>query len=60
MRIRTYKNAEEKLHTFLRRSKNVKYGQKTYEKQLLCKSTLTRESKRTYVFLSAESGIEPL
>ena len=34
--IWTYKNADEKAHSFLRRSKNVK---KTDEKRILCKFT---------------------
>ena len=39
MRIWTYKNADEKVHTFSRRSKNVKKRTKTYEKRILCKFT---------------------
>ena len=39
MRIWTYKNADEKAHTFSRRSKNVKKLTKTYEKRILCKFT---------------------
>ena len=39
MRIWTYKNADEKAHTFSRRSKNVKKRTKTYEKRILCKFT---------------------
>ena len=46
MRIWTYKNADEKAHTFLRRSKNVKKRTKTYEKRILCKFTF----KALYVF----------
>ena len=40
VRIWTYKNADEKAHTFSRRSKNVKKRTKTYEKRILCKFTL--------------------
>ena len=40
VRIWTYKNADEKAHTFSRRSKNVKKRTKTYEKRILCKPTL--------------------
>ena len=39
MRVWAYKNADEKAHTFLRRSKNVKKRTKTYEKRILCKFT---------------------
>ena len=39
VRIWTYKNADEKAHTFSRRSKNVKKRTKTYEKRILCKFT---------------------
>ena len=39
VRIWTYKNADEKAHTFSR-SKNVKKRTKTYEKRILCKFTL--------------------
>ena len=39
VRIWTYKNANEKAHTFSRRSKNVKERTKTYEKRILCKFT---------------------
>ena len=41
VRIWTYKNADEKAHTFSRRSKNVKKRTKTYEKRVLCKFTLS-------------------
>ena len=41
VRIWTYKNADEKAHTFSRRSKNVKKRTKTYEKRILCKFTFT-------------------
>ena len=41
VRIWTYKNADEKAHTFSRRSKNVKKRTKTYEKRILCKFTST-------------------
>ena len=37
----TYKNADEKAHTFSRRSKNVKKRTKTYEKRILCKFTFS-------------------
>ena len=37
--IWTYKNADEKVHTFSRRSKNVKKRTKTDEKRTLCKFT---------------------
>ena len=40
VRIWTYKNADEKAHTFSRRSKNVKKRTKTDEKRILCKFTL--------------------
>ena len=40
-RIWTYKNADEKAHTFSRRSKNVKKRTKTYKKRILCKFTFT-------------------
>ena len=40
MRIWTYKTADEKAHTFLRRSKNVKKRTKTDEKRILCKFNL--------------------
>ena len=43
MRIWTYKNADEKAHTFSRRSENVKKRTKTYEKRLLCKFTFRSE-----------------
>ena len=36
----TYKNADEKAHTFLRRSKNGKKRKKTDEKRILCKFAL--------------------
>ena len=39
VRIWTYKNADEKAHTFSRRSKNVKKRTKTYEKRIQCKFT---------------------
>ena len=42
MRVWTYKNADEKLHTFSRRSKNVKKRTKTDEKRILCQSTFNR------------------
>ena len=42
VRIWTYKNADEKAHTFSRRSKNVKKRTKTYEKRILCKFTVTQ------------------
>ena len=41
VRIWTYKNADEKAHTFSRRSKNVKKRTKTYEKRILCKFTFS-------------------
>ena len=41
VRIWTHKNADEKGHTFSKRSKNVKKRTKTYEKRILCKFTLT-------------------
>ena len=49
MRISTYKNADEKAHTFSTRSKNVKKRTKTYEKRigLLCKFTLKETSAVT-------------
>ena len=40
MRIWTYKNADEKAHTFSQRNKNVKKLTKTDEKRILCKFTL--------------------
>ena len=43
VRIWTYKNADEKAHTFSRRSKNVKKRTKTYEKRILCKFTIRLE-----------------
>ena len=42
VRIWTYKNADEKAHTFSRRSKNVKKRTQTDEKRILCKSTLMK------------------
>ena len=45
MRIWTYKNVNEKAHTFSKRSKNVKKRTKTYEKQILCKFTLSQKTK---------------
>ena len=39
--IWTYKNVDEKLRTFLRRSKHVKKRTKTDEKRILCLFTLT-------------------
>ena len=39
VRIRTYKNADEKAHTFSKRSKNVKKRTKTDEKRILIKFT---------------------
>ena len=42
VRIWTYKNADEKAHTFSRRSKNVKKRTKAYEKRILCKFTFIR------------------
>ena len=45
VRIWTYKNADEKAHTFSRRSKNVKKRTKTYEKRILCKFTLKENTK---------------
>ena len=47
MRIWTYKNADEKEHTFSRRSKNVKKRTKTFEKRILCKFTLKAGSHRS-------------
>ena len=41
VRIWTYKNADEKAHTFSRRSKNVKKRTKTYEKRILRKPTFS-------------------
>ena len=41
MRIRTYKNADEKVLAFSKRSKNVKKRTKTYEKRILSKFTFT-------------------
>ena len=40
VRMWTYKNADEKAHTFSRRSKDVKKRTKTNEKRILCKFTL--------------------
>ena len=51
MRIWTYKNADEKAHTFSRRSKNVKKRTKTYEKRILCKFTLTG-SRRVFTVVA--------
>ena len=48
VRIWTYKNADEKAHTFSRRSKNVKKRTKTYEKRILCKLTLTQNNVQQY------------
>ena len=45
VRIRPYKNADEKAHTFSRRNKNVKKRSKTYEKPILCKFTLVAQSE---------------
>ena len=39
VRIWTYKNADEKAHTFLSRSKDVKKRMKRNEKRILCKFT---------------------
>ena len=47
MRLWTYKNADEKAHTFSRRSKNVKKRMKTYKKRILCKFTFTVHSTVT-------------
>ena len=44
MRIWTYKNADEKAHTFSRRSKNVKKRTKTCEKRILRKFTLRKQN----------------
>ena len=49
-RIRTYKNADEKAHTFSRRSKNVK---KLDEKRVLCKFTFRNQSQQITKFYSA-------
>ena len=40
VRIWTYENADEKAHTFSRKSKNVKKRTKTDDKRILCKFTL--------------------
>ena len=48
MRIWTYKNADEKAHTFSRRSKNVKKRTKTYEKRILCKFTFSGFDQASY------------
>ena len=45
VRIWTYQNADEKAHTFSRRSKNVKKRTKTDEKRILCKFTVKRLSR---------------
>ena len=47
VRIWTYKNTDEKAHTYSRRSKNVK---KTNEKRILCKSTFNF-AKTNYLLL---------
>ena len=54
MRIWTYKNADEKAHTFSRRSKNVKKRTKTYEKRILCKFTLTVYLVRIWTYKNAD------
>ena len=41
VRIWTYKNVDEKGHTFSRRVKNVKNRTKTDEKRILCKFTVS-------------------
>ena len=50
VRIWTYKNADEKAHTFSRRSKNVKKRTKTYEKRILCKFTLSNVQKKANIY----------
>ena len=53
MRIWTYKNADEKAHTFSRRSKNVKKRTKTYEKRILCKFTFIDFLEKIQAFENA-------
>ena len=49
VRIWTYKNADEKSHTFSRRSKNVKNRTKTDEKPILCKLTFSNQHGKRYL-----------
>ena len=56
MRIWTYKNADEKAHTFSRRSKNVKKRTKTYEKRILCKFTLMQQELK--VIFTVNCGLQ--
>ena len=56
VRIWTYKNADEKAHTFSRRSKNVKKRTKTDEKRILCNFTFKKYAlfhPHCYVSISA-------
>ena len=58
MRIWAYKNADEKAHTFSRRSKNVKKRTKTYEKRILCKFTLILHKKQKDIIFHYKNQFE--
>ena len=60
VRIWTYKNADEKAHTFSRRSKNVKKWTKTYEKRILCKFTFNEDLITLEVFAYGHNQVEKL
>ena len=59
MRIWTYKNEDEKAHTFSRRSKNVKKRTKTDEKRMLCKFTLIKLFLKKNAKFSSTGGSAP-
>ena len=56
VRIRTYKNADEKAHTFSRRSKNEKKRTKTYEKRILCKFTFNCDRCKVLTKIKQETA----
>ena len=60
VRIWIHKNADEKAHTFSRRSKNVKKRTKTYEKRILCKFTLTLTHNLSHQYIQNTSFLQKL